>query len=115
MTSDGNPLGPAVARVLRVGTLAAAATTAVGFLVSLVVSEPGPGARPWTELLTTGGPDALIAVGLLGLSLIPVVALTVAVWILWRHGERRRASVGGGVLLLLAASFVVAALIGASS
>lgn len=115
MSSQGSGLGRAVASVLRVGTMAAAAVTAAGYLLALLSPASGPGARPWTDLIVAGGPDTLIAVGLLGLSLIPVLALAVAASVLWRHGERSRASIGGGVLLLLVASFVVAAAIGGSS
>lgn len=115
MSSARTTLGGAVAAVLRAGTLATAGITALGYLVALLSPAPGPGAEPWAELIVAGGPDTLIAVGLLGLSLIPVVALAAAVSVLWRRGEPSRALVGGGVLLLLVASLVVAVAVGGSS
>lgn len=105
-------LGPTIARILRGGTLLALLTSAVGFAWSLADPAGAPGPQPVVEGLRGGGPDALIAAGLLVLTLTPPVALAAAAIILARSAERRRAAVAAAVVVLLAVSLVVAALVG---
>ena len=114
MSADGGPpeLGPRIALVLRAGTLLAMAAIGAGWVAALFAGDEAPGPTPVVELIRALGADALIGIGLLGLTLIPVGALMVAVPPLARSGERSRALTAAGVLLLLGASLVVAAVIG---
>lgn len=106
-------LGARLARVLRIGTLLAVVVIAAGLAASLLFGPEGPGPTPVVELLGAGAADALIGAGLLGLTLIPVVALAVAAATLAAEGERPAAGAATVVLLLLVASLVVAAIVGA--
>lgn len=114
MSADGGPpeLGRRIAIVLRVGTLLAMAGIGVGWVAALFTGDEAPGPTPVVELIGALNADALIGIGLLGLTLIPVGALMVAVPPLARSGERSRALTAVGVLVLLGASLVVAAVIG---
>lgn len=112
---SGRDLGPGVAAVLRVGTLLAVAAVVVGMAAALLGAGSPPGPTPVLDLLADGGADAIIAAGLLGLTLIPVVALGVALAALRANRERPRAALTGLVLVLLAASLAVAVLIGTAS
>lgn len=112
---SGRDLGPGVAAVLRVGTLLAVAAVAAGLAAALLGAGPAPGPTPVLDLLAGGGADAIIAAGLLGLTLIPVAALGVALVALLGSGERSRAALTAVVLVLLASSLAVAVLIGAAS
>lgn len=108
----GRDLGRAIASVLRAGTLTALVAAAAGFALAVVGGSAGPGPQPLVTGIRGGGPDALIALGLLALTLTPPVALAVAAHGLWRNGERRHAVTGTVVVLLLLASLAVAAFIG---
>ena len=114
MSADGGPpeLGRRIALVLRVGTLLAMVGIGAGWVAALFIGEDAPGPTPVVDLIGGMGADALIGIGLLGLTLIPVAALVVAVPPLARSGERSRALTAVGVLVLLGASLVVAALVG---
>lgn len=105
-------LGDGIARVLRIGTLLAVGATAAGMIAALVSADPAPGHTPIVDLIGGGGADALISIGLLALTLIPVVALGVAVVAFARFGERSRAWTAAGVMILLVGSLVVAAILG---
>lgn len=107
-------LGPPIGRVLRIGTLLAVAAIGVGFVAALLGDEPSPGPAPLIDLIGHGGADALIGLGILALTLIPVVALSVAIPVLASAGEQSRARTAGLVLGLLGASLVVAVVIGSS-
>lgn len=108
-------LGTWIARVLRVGTLGAVAVIAVGFAVALVSGTSGPGARPVTELVRDGGPDAVSTIGLLALTLLPLGVLGVAAFTFGASGERRYLAASLVTISLLVASLVVAALAAAPS
>jgi hypothetical protein len=107
-------LGRMIALVLRLGTLGAVVGLAAGFGLGLLDGGEGPGPTPLVTAIRSGGPDALMAAGLLILTLTPPAALAAAGIVLHRAGERRRAIVAGAVVVLLAASLGVAALIGQS-
>lgn len=117
MRADPGPpeLGSGIARVLRVGTLLAMAGIGVGYAAALFTGDDAPGPTPVIKLIGEWGADAVIGIGLLGLTLIPVAALIVAVPPLARAGERGRTLTAIAVLVLLAASLAVAAVIGAAS
>jgi hypothetical protein len=115
MSDARESLGRGTATVLRVGTLVAMLAIGGGFLAALLDGGASPGPTPIVELAGRGGADAIIGIGLLGLTLIPVAALGVAFAALGRNGERGRALTAGSVLLLLGASLVAAALIGSPS
>jgi uncharacterized membrane protein len=106
-------LGSGIAAVLRIGTLAAMAAVAVGYLV-LLASGDEPAAQPLLELLEGGGGGAVIGIGLLALTLLPAAVLAVAALGFHRRGERRYALVTLGVLGLLGAGLVAGALVTAS-
>lgn len=108
-------LGPPIGRVLRIGTLLAVCAIGVGFVATLLGSDPPPGPASLIDLFGGGGADALIGMGLLALTLIPVVALGVAIPVLAGAGERSRARTAGLVLGLLGASLAVAVVIGSAS
>jgi len=108
-------MAAAIAGVLRVGTIVAMAAVAAGFVLAIAIGGDGPGPTPVVELLGGAPADLLIAVGLLGLTSIPVVVVGVAAVGLARGGERTRAATAAVVLLLLLASLAGALIIGASS
>jgi hypothetical protein len=101
-------LGRAIALALRAGTLIAVACLAVGFGLTLFDGAGGPGSTPIVDALRFGGPDALIAAGLLALTLTPPAALGTAAVILELGGERRWALLAAGVVLLLLGSLAIA-------
>lgn len=108
-------LGTRIARVLRIGTLAAVVTVAVGYVLALVGGGAGPGPRPLGELLGAGTADAIIAVGLLGLTLLPFAVLAVAASTFVAQGERRYVGATLVTLALLVGSVAAAALLAAPS
>jgi hypothetical protein len=118
MTGDRRP-DAAVARwglvatVLRGGTIVAVMAIGLGLAWALVAGTVAPEKRTVVELLGGGGPDALIAIGLLALTLVPIASLVGVAWVLGRSGERRTVVVTCAVLLLLLASLLAAATIGA--
>lgn len=108
-------LGARIAALLRAGTLLAVAAVGAGFVIVLVSGESGPGARPVLQLVAAGGPDALIATGLLGLTALPLGVLGVAAATFAAEGERRYLASSLATLGLLVASLVTAAIVAAPS
>ena len=100
-------LGRGIAAVLRVGTLVAMAAIGIGYVATLLGGED-PGPRSLVHLVGDGGAPALLGVGLLGLTVIPAVALGVAAAGFRQRGEDRRVATALAVLLLLLASLAVA-------
>ena len=105
-------LGEEIAAILRVGTILAVLVIGIGFLVASMTGLPSRGARPLTDYVTRTGPDTPIAIGLVGLTLLPLVVLAFAARGFARSGERERLVTTLVVLALLAASLVVSVLIG---
>jgi uncharacterized membrane protein len=102
-------LGARIATLLRNGTLVAVAAIGTGFVIALVSDDRGTGARPVTEVIGAGGPDGIIAAGLLGFTLLPLGVLAVAALTFGAQRERRYLIASVATLVLLAASLVVAA------
>lgn len=94
-----------IGAVLRFGTLAAIAAVGIGYLL-LLESGDAPGAQPLLELLREGGGGAVVGIGLLVLTLLPIGVLVVASVGFSRRGERRGLVVTLVVLALLALSLV---------
>jgi hypothetical protein len=118
MTAPRRPeraLGDGLAAILRVGTIVAVLTIAVGFIVASMTGLPSRGGRPLLNVVLGAGPDAPIAVGLLVLTFLPTVVIGFAAWHFERVGERWRAVMAVGVLLLLLAGLVLASIIGGAS
>ena len=107
-------LGRWVAWILRAGTLAAIALVVVGYGWAAVAGQAHPRAAPVLDEVAGGGGDAVTAVGLLTLTLVPVVVLVVAGIAFARSGERRMAVTTGVVALLLVGSLATAAVIAAA-
>lgn len=105
-------LGEGIAAILRIGTILAVLVIGIGSLVASMTGLPSTGARPLTDYLTRTGPDAPIAVGLLGLTLIPLVVLAYAARGFARSGEREHFVTTLVVATLLVASMAVAIVIG---
>lgn len=112
---DASELGPGIAAILRVGTIVAVLIIGVGFVVASMTGLPSRGGRPLTDFLTAPGPDTPIAVGLLTLTLLPLIAIGYAARVFARNGEPQRLVVTLVVIALLGASLVVAAAIGETS
>lgn len=108
-------LGDGIAAILRIGTVLAVLVIGVAFIVASMTGLPSRGGRPLTEYITRAGPDAPIAGGLLGLTLLPLIVLAYAARSFARSGERDRFITTIAVLALLVGSLVVAAVIGSSS
>ena len=104
---DRDLLGPGIAAVLRVGTLVAMAAIGIGYVAIFLTGED-PGTETLVRLVAKGGATALLGLGLLGLTLIPAVALGVAVAGFRQRGEDRRVATALAVLALLLASLAVA-------
>ena len=116
--SDHGPagrLGTRIAALLRAGTLLAVAVVGTGFVVALVGADRGSGARPIVDLVAAGGADALIAVGLLGLTLLPLGVLAVAAATFRTEGERRYLLSSLATLGLLVGGLLTAALVAGAS
>ena len=107
---DSDWLRDVVALVFRAGTLISIATIAIGYVLHLAGDgEPERGSL--LAQIVAGGPGAIMAVGLFGLTLLPVgVVVALAVGFA-RGGERGRAILSVGVLVLLLASLATAALL----
>ena len=105
-------LGSTIAATLRWGTIAAVVAIGICFVMAIVTAAPSAGPRPLVDQLADGPPDALIAAGLLGMTLIPAAVLATAAFGFMRLGERRPLIVTLGVLVLLIVSLVAAALVG---
>jgi uncharacterized membrane protein len=94
-----------IGAVLRFGTLVAIAAVAIGYLL-LLDSGDAPGTQPLVELLSDGGGGAVVGIGLLVLTLVPIGVVGVAAAAFWKRGERRELVVTLVVLALLALSLV---------
>ena len=113
--SDSTPrttLGEGIAAILRVGTILAVLVIGIGFLVASMTGLPSRGARPLTDYVTRTGPDTPIAIGLVALTLLPLVVLIYAARAFAGSGERERLITTLIVIALLAGSLVVTVLIG---
>ena len=105
-------LGEGIAAILRVGTILAVLVIGIGFLVASMTGLPSRGARPLTDYVTRTGPDTPIAIGLVGLTLLPLIVLIFAARAFVRSGERDQFITTVVVIALLATSLVVLVLIG---
>jgi len=104
-----------VAAVLQGGTIVAVVAIAIGLAWALLSGSDAPAHETAVELIAQGGPDAVIAIGLLALTLIPVAMLLASASVFAQSRERRPLVVTMVVVLLLVASLVAAAVIGASA
>jgi hypothetical protein len=112
MGRDGTGLGRTIAAVLRGGTIIAVLGIGAGFGLAILDGAGSPGPTPVIDAIRGGGPDALIGLGLLVLTLTPLVALAAAALILARSGELRPAGMAAVVVVLLAGSLALAAALG---
>lgn len=112
---DRQTLGGGIAAILRIGTIVAVTIVSIAFLVAAMTGLPSRGPRPLLDVVLGAGPDAPIAVGLLGLTLLPVVSLAYAAAIFARDGERRYLLLAVLVVGMLAAGLVVAIVVGPTS
>ena len=117
MTHDADPpathaLARWVAAALRYGTLGAVALVAIGFAWATVAAEPRGGTRPVAEEISRASGDAVIGIGLLALTLLPVAVLLVAVAAFRRAAEHRMVGVTAAVAVLIVASLAAAAVFG---
>ena len=101
-----------VAAALRWGTVVAVAVIAAGFVWATLAGQPASGTRPVADEIGSWSGDAVTAIGLLGLTLLPVGVLAVAAAAFWRGRERRMTAVTIGVALLILASLAAAAIVG---
>lgn len=110
---SGRPgeIGRWIAALLRYGTLGAMALVAGGWAWSALASQDPGGPRPVLRQIAEGGGDGVTALGLLALTLVPIVVVGAAALGLHRAGERGRALTAVGVGILLVASLVVAAVV----
>ncbi len=97
---------------LRIGTVAAVLVISLGLLLALG-DGAGRGDRgaPLVETIGDGGPAAIISIGLLLLTLIPLGVTAGAVAGFARAGERRYLVASVVVAVLLLASLAVPALL----
>lgn len=101
-----------IASTLRIGTILAIGSIGIGYVLDLLAGSPGPGPRPVVELVGLGGAPTFLALGLLGLALVPVAVLSVAIAGFAFRGETRMRNLAAAVTLLLVGTLVVALLIG---
>lgn len=101
-------VGEGIAAVLRYGTVVAIAFVGTGYLIALVGGAARTGPVPATALIADGGPSALVAIGLLGLTLIPVLMLCTAAVGLVLLRERRMAIASLVVILILLGALATA-------
>jgi len=101
-------LSDGIARTLRLGTIITIAFVAVGYVLALAGGEPGPGPLPMLELFAGGGASAVIGIGLLGLTFVPVAVLGVAAVGFRMRGEHRMLTISVLVAVLLLATLVTA-------
>lgn len=106
-------LGP-VATALRIGAITAVAVIGAGLAWAILDGRPARAGAQVLELLSGGGPDALIAWGLLLMTLVPIVALGVAVATFAAAGERRALRDASIVLALILGSVLIAMAFAAS-
>jgi hypothetical protein len=104
-----------VAAILRIGTLVAVAALGSGLGWAILADPPPVADLTVLELMARGGPDAVIGLGLLALTLVPIAALAAAAYVFQRLGESRSLLVTIAVLVLLVASVIASAAIGATS
>jgi uncharacterized membrane protein len=90
--------------------MATVAAIGIGYLALLANGEE-PGPVPLVHLLGEGGAQALLGLGLLGLTLTPVAALAVAAVGFRQRGEHRLVTISLAVIGFLLASAVVAAIL----
>jgi uncharacterized membrane protein len=100
----------AVAMVFRVGALVSLGVIAIGYVLSLAVDDE-PAGGSLVAQVTGGGPAAIMALGLFGLTLLPVGVVIALLAGFARSGERGRSVTAASVLILLVASLVAAALL----
>ena len=105
-----DPLRELVAIVFRVGAFLALGTIAIGYLLSIAIGGEAVGGSLLSQL-RGGGPAAIVALGLFGLTLLPVGVVVALIIGFARSGERGRALTAAAVLLLLVASLLTAALL----
>lgn len=105
-------LGRWIAVLLRGGTLGAMVLVACGYAVAALGGEAREGPRPVLEEVGRGGGDALVAVGIMALALLPLAVLGTAAVAFALAGERRMTLITLLVGALLLASLVAAAVIG---
>jgi hypothetical protein len=110
--TPATPLARWVAGVLRWGTVAAVAVIAAGFVWATLAGLPASGTRPVVDEIGAWSGDAVTAVGLLGLTLLPIAVLAVAAAAFWRARERRMVAITLGVAALILASLAAAAIVG---
>ncbi len=101
-------VGEGISAVLRLGTIVAIAFIGTGYLIAMVGGDARTGPRSATDLISEGGPSALVAIGLLGLTLIPVVMLATAAVGLALLRERRMATASVVVVVLLLGALATA-------
>jgi hypothetical protein len=117
VTHDADrPPTPALARwvaaALRFGTLGAVALVAIGFAWATIAAEPRGGTRPVADEISRASGDAVIGIGLLALTLLPIAVLVVAAAAFRRTGEHRMLGVTAAVGFLIVASLAAAAAFG---
>ena len=103
-------LAGAVSAVMRVGTLVAMAIVAIGYGLMLI-TDTAPGSPPIVELLLEGGAGSVIGLGLLGLTLLPVLVLAASAIGFRRLREHRLVVTTLVALLLLLASLALAVIL----
>ena len=108
-------LGRGIAAILRIGTVLAVLVIGIGFVVASMTGLPSGGSRPFIDYVTHSGPDTQIAVGLFGLTLLPLAVIGFAARIFARDGERQQLWTTLLVLALLVGSLAVAAVLGPAS
>lgn len=97
---------------LRVGTVLAVLLIAVGMLLGLGDGgTTGSSGEPLIKTISAGGWPALISLGLLLLTLVPIAVTTGAVIGFARGGERRYLVASAVVAVLLMASLAVPVLL----
>lgn len=110
-----DPLNVAVSASLGLGSLIAVAVLAIGLVAWLLSGAPSladEGLEGWIARAGRRDPSALIFVGLVLVTLTPVVQLLAALGTLVRIREWRNASVAAGLLIIIVASAAVAVAIG---
>lgn len=104
-------LGRWVARILQLGTLAAIALVAIGYGWAVLAGDAHLEPAPVLDAIRHGGGDAVTALGLLTLTLVPVGVVAAAAASFLRAGERRMAATAIVVMLLLLGSLATAAVL----
>jgi uncharacterized membrane protein len=94
---------------LRAGSLAAVALVAIGLVMSWIApgEKPAPEHAPLIDTIVAGGAAAVVSIGLLMLTLVPLAVAIGAVIGFWRAGERRYLVGSAVVAGLLVVSLLV--------